>query len=164
MTPFDSPERVRAEARAKSGAAWFYWIAGLSLITSLIVLAGGSWGFIASLGVTQIINALANVLAQRGAGAAKIIALVFDAVAAGVFVLIGYFAMKRHSWAFIVGLALYVLDALLFILVRHWLGLAFHAYVTYCLFAGYKACSRLAGMDREAAAGVAADVPAASGV
>ena len=165
MTPFDSAERVRTEARAKYGASWFYWIAALSFITSLIALAGSKWGFLASLGVTQIITAVANALAERGAGAAKVVALVFDVLASGVFVLLGYFAMKRHSWAFIVGLVLYVLDALLFIVARIWLGLAFHAYVTYCLFNGYRACSRLAEMDRQAAAGAATtDAPAAPGV
>ena len=151
MTPFDSVERVQAEARSNSGARWFYWIAALSFITSLIALSGYKWGFLASLGVTQIINAVANALAERGAGAARVVALVFDALASGVFVLLGYFAVKRHSWAFIAGLVLYVLDALLFVLAGFWLGLIFHGYVTYCLVNGYRACARLAEMDRQAA-------------
>lgn len=151
MTPFDSVVRVQTEARSASGARWFYWIAALSLITSLVILAGSNWVFFVSLGVTQVVAAVARKLG----GAATVVAIVFDVVAAGVFALLGYFAVKQHRWAFIVGLALYALDALLFLLFRQWLALAFHAYVIYCLFAGYRACARLAEMNREAAVAVA---------
>lgn len=54
MTPYDSAERQQLEQRMKSGANWFYWIAALSLVTSIISLAGGDWGFLVSLGVTQL--------------------------------------------------------------------------------------------------------------
>jgi hypothetical protein len=53
------PERAGLAQRHKSGANWFYWIAGLSLATSLIALGGGSWGFLISLGTTQVIDGLA---------------------------------------------------------------------------------------------------------
>ena len=69
MTPqdsFDAVERQQLEERMKSGANWFYWIAALSLVTSVISLVGGSWGFFVSLGVTQFIDALANALVNEG--------------------------------------------------------------------------------------------------
>jgi hypothetical protein len=152
MTPFDSVARVQAEARSDSGARWFYWIAALSFITSLIALSGSNWAFFASLGITQLVDALANAAAGQLGGGAKVVALVFDAFAVGLFALIGYFAAKRHAWAFVVGLALYALDALFFLIFRAWLGLAFHAYVVYSIFGGYRACARLAEMDRQSAA------------
>jgi hypothetical protein len=137
--------------RAKSGARWFYWIAALSLITSIISLMGGGWGFIASLGVTQIIDAVAlQLLAPKMGEGVKIVAFFFDLLAAALFVLIGYFAGKFHSWVFVAGMALYLLDALIFILAGKWLGLAFHAYVLYSIFGGYKACTRLTAADRNA--------------
>ena len=38
-----------AVARLKSGASWFYWIAGLSLINSISAAAGSTWRFIVGL-------------------------------------------------------------------------------------------------------------------
>src|ERR1051325_166486 len=140
--PGDASRR-QDEDRARSGARWFYWIAALSLITSVIALAGGRWGFFSSLGVTQLLDAVANGLAARWGGSVKVVAFVFDLLAAGLFALIGYFAERFHTWVFVAGMSLYLLDALVFVLVGHWLGLAFHAYVLYSIFTGYKACARL---------------------
>ena len=149
MTPYDSVEREQLEARMKSGANWFYWIAALSLVTSFISLAGGSWAFLVSLGVTQVVDAVANVGAERVGGAVKIVALVFDLIAAGLFALFGYMAGRRQSWAFVVGMALYLLDAGVCFFIEFWLGLAFHAFALYSIFGGYKASAALAELDRQ---------------
>jgi hypothetical protein len=148
MTPYDSIERQQLAPRAKSGANWFYWIAALSLITSIISLAGSNWAFLISLGVTQLVDAVANVGAERVGAGVKVIALVFDLVAAGLFALLGMFAGKRQSWAFIVGMALYLLDGLVCLFIGFWLGLAFHAYALYCIFSGYQANARLVELDK----------------
>src|SRR5216117_2936789 len=42
-----------AMAQLKSGASWFYWIAGLSLINSIVAFTGGQWAFLFGLGITQ---------------------------------------------------------------------------------------------------------------
>lgn len=144
--------RHQLAQRAKSGAHWFYWIAALSLVTSIISLAGGRWGFFASLGVTQFFDAVAaQALAPRVGEGVKVVAFAFDLFAVGVFAALGYFAAKRQTWAFVVGMTLYLLDALLFLallfLAQSFQGLlvlAFHAYVLYSIFGGYKACARLA--------------------
>ena len=149
MTPYDSVERQQLEQRMKSGANWFYWIAALSLVTSIISLAGGEWGFLVSLGVTQLADAIANVGADRIGWGVKVFALVFDLIAAGLFALLGMFANKRQTWAFIVGTVLYILDALVCLLIGFWLGLAFHAFALYSIYGGFKACSALAELDRQ---------------
>jgi hypothetical protein len=127
------------EAQLKSGASWFYWVAGLSLINSIVALSGSEWGFVLGLGITQIFDAFGQSLP----GAGKVVVLVLDVIAAGVLVLFGVFAHKRHTWAFVVGMILYALDGLIFLLVRDWLALGFHAFVLYCLFRGFKACREL---------------------
>jgi hypothetical protein len=139
--------------RAKSGARWFYWIAALSLVTSVIALVGGNWAFFASLGITQIIDAVAVYgLAPRIGEGVKIVAFLFDVLAAGLFALMGYFAAKHHGWAFIVGMALYLLDALMFLAVslllqapffQAFIVVAFHAYVLWSIYGGYKASTRI---------------------
>ena len=157
MTPEDTLQRYQLEERCKSGARWFYWIAALSLITSLIALSGNQWGFIVSLGVTQLVDALAN----NAGGGAKIVALVFDLMAVGAFALIGYFASQKHAWVFVAGMAAYALDGLLFLLVQDWLAIAFHAFALYGIFGGYQACKRLLALESESTA--LAGAPAAGG-
>ena len=160
MTPQDSIERHQLAERMKSGAHWFYWIAALSLVTSIISLAGGTWAFLVSLGLTQLVDALANLGAERLGVGVKIVALVFDFVAAGLFALFGYFAGKGRTWAFIVGMVLYLLDALVCLLIGFWLGLAFHAFALYSIYGGYKACTRLNELARESAVYKTDTVPA----
>ena len=155
--PGENIARREVEGRARRGAHWFYWIAALSLVTSVMSLVGGGWAFFASLGVTQIFDSIANALAARWGDSVKLVAFVFDVLAAGLFALTGYFATKRHAWAFVTGMALYLLDALLFMAVvllfgdapvRAFIVLAFHGYVLYSVYGGYKACARIPGVDR----------------
>jgi len=130
-----------AAPQLKSGASWFYWIAGLSLINSIVSFTGSSWRFLFGLGITQIFDAFGNSIGSGGRGAA----LVLDLAAAGVFILFGVFAHKAHTWAFVVGMALFALDGLIFLLRQDWIGVAFHLFVLYCLFRGFKACRELKG-------------------
>jgi hypothetical protein len=151
MTPqdsFDSVAHHQLAERATSGARWFYWIAALSLITSVISLAGGHWAFLVSLGVTQLVDAVANVGAERVGAGVKVVALLFDLVAAGLFALLGYFAGKRNTWAFVVGMVLYLLDAVVCLFIGFWLGLAFHAFALFSIYGGYRAAASLAEMER----------------
>ena len=61
-------QETQLETQHASGANWFYWIAGLSVINSVIILAGGGWGFVVGLGITQFIDAIATVVvAETGA-------------------------------------------------------------------------------------------------
>lgn len=150
----DDISRRQDEERAKSGAHWFYWVAALSLLTSVVALLGGRWAFFASLGITQMIDAVAvQLLAPKIGEGVKLFAFVIDLIAAAIFGLLGYFATKRQTWAFVAGMALYVLDLLLFLGLAVLFGalsfqafivIAFHAYVLWNLFNGYKACARLA--------------------
>ncbi|SRR6266540_1541497 len=126
-------------AQLKSGASWFYWIAGLSLINSIAAFTGSQWGFILGLGITQAIDAFGQSLEGGG----KLVVLILDLLAAGIFVFFGVFANKRHTWAFIVGMVLYAFDGLIFLIAKDWLGLGFHAFVLFCLFRGFRACREL---------------------
>src|SRR5437867_3953001 len=100
------------EGQLKSGASWFYWIAGLSLVNSVVAFTGSGWSFILGLGITQVIDVFGQSLESGG----KLVMLILDVVAAGVFILFGVFAHKRHTWAFVVGMLLYALDGLIYLL------------------------------------------------
>src|SRR4030095_4346664 len=101
------------EQQCKSGARWFFWIAGLTFVTSLISLSGAGYAFFLSLGATRFIDAVAKGLSNEFGDPVRIVGLVLDIFIAGVFALLGWFAYKRHLWAFIVGMGIFVLDAVL---------------------------------------------------
>ena len=139
-------ELARNMRAFKNGANWFYWIAGLSIVNSVVSLAQGTLGFIVGLGVTQIVDAIARaILAENteAAGMVRIIALGASVFFAGFFALFGWLANRGQGWALLVGMVLYLLDGLLFVLVQDWLSLAFHGFALYCMFQGYTALRKL---------------------
>jgi len=132
-------KRERLLRLRRSGALWFYWVAGLSVVNSLASLTGQHWRFILGLGITQLADALA-AHSGRGVGAVA----VMDAVIVGGFVLLGRFAQRGRVWAFGVGAAIYALDGLIFVGLRDWIGVAFHVFVLVMTVRGLDAARRLA--------------------
>ncbi len=146
-TTSQGPSHEELERAASGGASWFYWIAGLSIVNSAIVLFGGEWSFIVGLGVTQIVDAIvAGIIEEVGTTSMvpKLIGFGIAAAVAGIFVFFGWFANRRHAWAFIVGMVLYVFDGMLFLLVGDWLSIGFHGFALFCIWAGFAACRKLA--------------------
>jgi GYF domain 2 len=133
------------EKQAKSGAGWFFWIAGLSLINTIVSMSGGKFQFIVGLGVSQVIDQVAQ---GTGSSIGSGIGLFLNLLVFGLFIFFGVFARKMHSWAFIVGMVLYGLDFLLFLWLAlrfgaGFLPLAFHAYALFWIFRGFKASGEL---------------------
>jgi len=133
-----SAAREALERQRRNGALWFYWVAALSLVNSVVALTGQEWRFIIGLGITQFADALA---ARTGHGVMTV-ALV-DAAVIGGFVLLGRFALRGRLWAFGVGAAFYALDGLIFLAARDWVGVAFHVFVLVMTVRGLDAARRL---------------------
>jgi hypothetical protein len=135
-------KKLALDNRVKTGLGWFYWIAGLSLVNTAAYLFGTSWGFVAGLGITQVVDAIMNLIAKdlgesgiylRAAG------VIIDLVIAAAFVLFGYFGRKGVQWPVIVGMVLYLLDTILLLLLQSWLAAAFHGWALYGIWTGLKA-------------------------
>ena len=141
-------EHLKIQEQHKSGSQWFYWIAGLSLINSMVLLAGGEWSFIVGLGMTQIIDAIGLELAKDIGFMGQIIAFICDVIVASIFILFGFFAGKKHTWAFVVGMLLYALDGVLFLLVKDYLSIGFHVFALFCIYNGYTAKKMLEKIDQ----------------
>jgi hypothetical protein len=144
-------EKLKLENRIKNGASWFFWIAALSLVNSIILTVGGQWNFLIGLGITQVIDGIASgVAAEAGVEAAtiiKILAFTADIVIAGVFVVFGILAMKRYKISFIIGMILYALDGLIFLMVPDLLSLGFHLFALFGLYTGLQAYNKLKEME-----------------
>jgi len=139
----------------KSGAGWFYWIAGLTLITSIITFAGGNWRFLISLGTTQIIDGIAaGVAAELGGSAPKIIALFLDMILTAVFVVFGVLANKRLLWAYILGMAIFVIDGLISLMMQDLIGVVAHVVVLVFMVPGFLAGKKMLELEQEVAAQV----------
>lgn len=131
-----SPETL---AQLKGGANWFYWIAGLSLVNSAIFAFGGDVSFIAGLAVTQIIDAVATQIGGDGFSAIKAVALVLDLIVFIVFALIGYYANKAINLVFIAGMAVYLVDGVIWLLLESFLAFGFHIFALIMIFRGFLA-------------------------
>jgi len=138
-------ERLRLEAQFRSGANWFFWIAAMSLINSMVGFFGGQWGFVIGLGLTQVIDAL---LASQGP---SVVGPLLTAGVAGIFVTCGHFAREGRRAAFIGGIVLYVLDSRIFVVVRDYLAIAFHGFALYCLIKGMHAKDQLDNLSARSA-------------
>lgn len=134
-------ERLRLESQFRNGANWFFWIAGMSLINSLIGLFGGNWTFVIGLGLTQVIDAMLTT--GDGEPGSRLIGTLLTAGVAGIFLACGYFAREGRRGAFIGGMLLYVLDTLIFVVVRDVLAIGLHAFALFCLVKGMQAKDQL---------------------
>src|ERR1041384_4403540 len=110
---FDNVRHAELSASYKSGANWFYWIAGLTIVTSVIAFGGGGIRFLISLGITQIIDGVAEAISADGGGVAKMVALVLSLLISGVFIIFGWLAGQKMLGAYIAGMVLFGLDGLL---------------------------------------------------
>jgi hypothetical protein len=121
-------EVALASPAIRSAARWFWWIAGLSLVNVVLFQTGSKANFVLGLGVTALADAVfAN---------SKPIGFVVDAIAIGFFLLMGSQAARGRLWAFYVGLAVYALDALIYVTVQEWMPVAFHALALFFIARG----------------------------
>ena len=138
------------EKQMKSGANNFFWIAGLSLINTIVNTMGGSVTFIMGLGITQIIDGLARGLGADGGSNAMVISFLglgIDIAIAGMFILFGVLARKRNRMVLLFGAILYIMDALIFLYVQDWYAALFHGLILLGLWRGYNAMGELGRLE-----------------
>lgn len=129
---------MELESRLNSGASWFYWIAVLSFLNSVIVLSGNDWYFVVGLGITQIIDV---VIGSRTA-------LIFDTIVATVLITFGILAKNRNNWSFVAGMILYGLDAVLLLSFNNYLSFCFHMFALLGIYEGLKASIKLGEYEK----------------
>ena len=91
------------------------------------------------LGVTSVVDAIA----KRVGSAGSVLDIIINGFVAGVFALLGTFAVKAQKWAFVVGMTLYALDGLLLLRLRDFLSVGFHAYALFAIYRGYTAAKQV---------------------
>ncbi len=142
--------RFQLLQRRNTGGAWFYWIGGASILNSVLNAAGTQWGLAIGLGVTYLIDGLAEALSNTVR--TPIYAFIIDIAIASGFLLIGRAARRGSLSWYAVGIGLYLLDGLLFVYVRDFLGIAVHAIGIYGLISGWRATRSLRQLEAPAPA------------
>jgi len=125
-----SVQSLAAQVAVKRGANWLYWIAGLSLVNTIVAVTGGNFHFVLGLGITGVTDAFRSPQA-------RIVGYFIDLLVLGFFLMCGYMAGKMHKWAFLMGMGFYALDAALTALAQDWLSFAFHVYAIVCIWRGF---------------------------
>jgi hypothetical protein len=87
-------------------------------------------------------------MAKEVGAIGKIVVFLFDVFAAGIFIVLGILSRKRYGLGFVVGMILYAMDGLLFLLVQDFLSIGFHAFALFCIYGGFKANKKLYETER----------------
>ena len=143
--------KYNLERQLKSSASWFYWIAALSMINWIASNLKIGFVMLFGLGATQAVDGFAQALIQDlGSGYATlltVVSFVATFAIAGVYALLGIFGGKRATWAFVIGITLYTLDAMLFIVFKDYMPLFFHAWALIVLLRGPSIIKKLKALE-----------------
>jgi len=115
-----------------TGPACFYWIAGLTVLNSIVVISGRSLRFAIGLGITAGIDIKARELGGVGA----VLDLLISGTIAAIFAVLGNLAGKRVRWAFLAGISLYGFDGVVCLAAGDILGAALHVYTIFAISRG----------------------------
>lgn len=117
----------------QKAASWFFWIAGLSLINSLIFYFSAGVYFVVGLGISQFMDGFVT----RIMNGPSWIALIPSLMISGFFIYIGYRSRKYDKWAFVVGVVVYTLDALIYMYIEEWMAVGFHIFALVMISRGF---------------------------
>lgn len=130
------------EKKINGAVNWFYWIAGLSVINTVVLFFDGNVSFVIGLGITQLIDGFAYDISDQFGVISIICGIVINLLIAGTFVFLGIMAKKLKKWSFISGMILYGLDTIIFLIFNDFYGMAFHIVALVCIYNGFKALKK----------------------
>lgn len=134
------PQTAEAKVAAmERGASWFFWISALSVINSLSVTFGGLSDMLFGLGGTRVVDETFRQSTLAGVNSAG---LSFNLAIAGLFALLGFYARKGSDIAFVLGIFLYAIDAMILIGFRDVFAFGFHLVALFYMFNGLLASRR----------------------
>jgi hypothetical protein len=158
--PASTAQILELQQRGNKGANWFFWVAGLSIVNSLIMHGGGETYFVVGLGVTLTADITATAISQQHPDLeviARGFAMAFTVVSALIVAVFGWLARRGMLVLYGVGMFLYLLDGLLFLLYQDYLSVAFHAFALVCMWSGFSAFRQVNVIQEELQARLATD-------
>lgn len=133
----DDSQRHMTRTSAKHGANWFIWLAILSMINSFLVWYLQIKNTPFALGLTQWLDGTAGGWNNALSGIAMTEnALAINIGVALLLIGIGFLARRGNDLAFVLGMFVYIMDALLVLGLKDFFGFAFHIFALFFLFKG----------------------------
>lgn len=121
------------EADMRRGADWFFWVAALGVINTLLVTLSGLANTVFGLGATRAVD---EYLRAGTLAPVSIAGLPINLAIAGLFAFLGYYARKGHDKIFVLGIFLYAVDAMITVGFRDFFGFGFHLVALFFLTKG----------------------------
>jgi len=125
-------EKHKEKSQIRNAANWFIIIAGLSVINSIVLTFELNFHMLFGLGMTQYLDGVIYGIT----GQFNIYNIIMSVIVSSFFLIFWFNAKKGKKWAFIVGIIVYSLDMLIFLLVKDWLSIGLHVIVLIGLGAG----------------------------
>ena len=120
-------DRAALRQKVSRAASWFYAIAAFSLLTMGAQIINSKWNFALGLGFSQLLGSEAHQLYESGAPGAAIFAMYLGCVGSIAFIAAcGWFARKPSVFVFMVGMVVYALDMLIFLIAMDVVGVVIH--------------------------------------
>jgi hypothetical protein len=139
-----SIQEVDNTVKLNNGSQWFLWIFGLSAINTLILFFGGQVSFIFGLGITQLFEGIFIGIF----GGFNLIGVIISLFISGIFVGIWHFSKNLSKTAFIIGMIIYGIDALILLVFQDWLSFGVHLYALFMIFKGYQSIDELKKINK----------------
>jgi hypothetical protein len=131
-------ERSSLTRTIKRRADYFFGIAALSVVNAIILLCTGTGiSYFTGFGATSallVFSTWENFLTVTIVPAAVFIT--------ALFILLGIYGRKFHSWAFVTGFFIYAIDSLFLILVEDWGSVILHCIIIFFIYQGLNATSQ----------------------
>lgn len=138
-----------AMALAHSGANWFYWIAGLSVVNIVALIANLNFHFLAGLGLSEVVGAVATIFVQEGVSPLLLaFPLILDILLVAGLALVGYYSRRFVLPVFLIGIIVYILDGLLVLALGDMFMAGFHVFALIYLIRGYLAARQVVEQRR----------------
>jgi hypothetical protein len=125
-------EKQKEKSQVINSASWFIIIAGLSVINSILLTFEFNFHMLFGLGMTQFLDGLIYGIT----GQFNIYNIIMSVIVSSFFLIFWFHAKKGKKWAFIVGMIVYCLDMLLYLMVKDWLSIGLHVIVLIGLGVG----------------------------
>lgn len=143
--PPDNQE-VFIDEDVRKAANWFYWKAGLTVVNSILAIAGVYWQFFLGLTLPQLFHGIVVGISQLSPDANlkpfQGIVFVISLIGSGLVGFFGYQAKQGKKWAFILGIIIFAFDGLLYLLTLSIFGIVIHVYAIYSLNKAYSNCRK----------------------
>ena len=139
---------LRLTQQRDRAAGWFYWIGGLSLVNTVLLVLGSDYSFASGLGLATYLAVIVYIVAGEHM---LWLSIFLSLPLVGGLFLLGRKARAGASWPFAFGVVAYALDLLLVLTLTDWIGAAIHVFALISFVSGWRATRALRNESTAAA-------------